>query len=485
MLCRELRPAIVGMGMLKNSGNPLIPGSASGREMFGSRLGFLLLSAGCAIGLGNVWRFPFITGEYGGAIFVFFYIISLLAILPIMIMEFAVGRASRLNMGLALRRLEPKGTYWGGFGWIALAGSYLLMMFYTTVTGWMLSYCYFMAVGDLSGLNAAQTAEFFQGVLASPINQIVGMSIAVAAGFAVCALGVRAGVERVVKVLMLGLLFILVVLVARSLMLPGASSGVGFYLWPNFARAARGGLLGIWSAAMTQAFFTLSVGIGCMCIIGSYQPRDRSLTGEALWIAGLDTFVGIMAGLIIFPACFAFGISPGAGPGLIFVTLPNIFNAMAAGRFWGSLFFIFLACASLTTVIAVFENIISYSVDVWGFSRRKSVWTHVAAMWILSLPCALGGSLLASFQPLGSGTSVLDLEDFLLSNNLLPMGGILFLLFCTWRRGWGWKAFLAEVDEGRGVKFPARIRFFLVWILPFVILGLFITGYVDKFLPLV
>lgn len=461
--------------------NDLVPGSKAAREMLGSRLGFVLLSAGCAIGLGNVWRFPFITGEYGGAIFVLFYLIFLFAILPIMIMEFSVGRASRLNMGLALRKLQPKGTYWSRFGWIALVGSYLLMMFYTTVTGWMLSYCYFMFSGALTGLDTAGIGEFFHQSLANPSVQLLGMSIAVFFGFLVCALGVRKGVERTVTILMLGLLLILFLLVIRALILPGAGAGIRFYLMPDWSKFSQVGFFTVCNAAMTQAFFTLSVGIGSMCIFGSYQRKDRSLTGEAVWIAGLDTFVGIMAGLIIFPACFSFGVSPDSGPGLIFVTLPNIFNGIPSGRIWGGLFFVFMAFASLTTVVAVFENIISYSVDVWGMRRTRSVLLHLCCMWLLSLPCALGFSYLSFIQPLGNGSSILDFEDFLVSNNLLPLGGLLFLLFCCHKWGWGWKNFLAETDQGSGLKFPIFLRPYLSWVLPFLILGLFLAGYIEKF----
>lgn len=451
------------------------------REMLGSRLGFLLLSAGCAIGLGNIWRFPYITGAYGGAVFVAVYIFFLFAILPIMIMEFAVGRASRLNMGLALRALEPAGTGWSRFGWLALAGSYLLMMFYTTVTGWMLSYCWFTASGALAGLSPEAVGAFFSRSLGRADVQIAGMSVVVAAGFGVCALGVQKGVERVVKLMMLGLLLILVLLVARTLFLPGAGAGVRFYLVPDWSKVGSAGLLGICNAAMNQAFFALSVGIGAMTIFGSYQPKDRSLTGEALWIMGLDTFVAIMAGLIIFPACFAFNVQPGSGPGLVFVTLPNVFNAMGGGRIWGTLFFIFLSFASLTTVIAVFENIISYSADVWGMPRRRATALHALGMWICSLPCALGFNLLAFVQPLGKGSTILDFEDFLISNNILPLGGLLFLLFCCHKRGWGWDNFLAEADQGQGLKFPRCLRVYLTWILPGMILLLFAAGYVEKF----
>lgn len=461
--------------------NDLVPGSKAGREMLGSRLGFLLLSAGCAIGLGNVWRFPFITGAYGGAIFVLVYLVFLFAILPIMIMEFAVGRAARLNMGLALEKLEPHGTRWDSLGWIALAGSYLLMMFYTTVTGWMLVYCWYMGFGSLGGLDPAGVGNFFNQTLADPMVQIIGMTLTVAIGFAVCAMGVRRGVERIVKFMMMGLLLILVVLVARSLMLPNAGSGVSFYLMPDWKKFSDFGFLNVCNAAMNQAFFTLSVGIGAMCIFGSYQPKERSLTGEAVWIAGLDTFVGLMAGLIIFPACFSFGVEPGAGPGLIFVALPNIFNSMDFGQFWGALFFIFMAFASLSTVIAVFENIISYSVDCWGMPRKRAVVLHMLGVWLLSLPCALGFSTMAFVTPLGAGSSILDFEDFLVSNNILPLGGLLFLLFCCSRRGWGWDNFIQEVDMGTGLKFPRFLRGYLTYVLPLLILILFVAGYIDKF----
>lgn len=461
--------------------NDLVPGSASGREMLGSRLGFLLISAGCAIGLGNVWRFPYITGVYGGAVFVLVYLIFLAAILPILIMEFSVGRAARLNMGLALKKLEPKGSNWSKFGWIALVGSYMLMIFYTDVTGWMLGYCWFSASGALANLNTAEIGSFFSSYLANPGQQVIGMTIAVALGFYVCAMGVRRGVERVIKILMIGLLAILAILVVRALLLPGAMKGVSFYLWPDWGKFSSYNFFEICNAAMSQAFFTLSVGIGSMCIFGSYQPDDRSLTGESLWIAGLDTFVGVMAGLIIFPTCFSFGVQPDSGPGLIFVTLPNIFNSIDGGRIWGCLFFIFLAFASLTTVIAVFENIISYSVDVWKIDRKKSVCIHAVCMWLLSLPCALGFSWLSFIQPLGAGTSILDLEDFLISNNILPAGGLLFLLFCCHKRGWGWKNFIAEADLGAGLKFPALLRPFLAWVLPLLILCVFIMGYINKF----
>lgn len=451
------------------------------REMLGSRLGFLLLSAGCAIGLGNVWRFPYIAGAYGGAALVGIYLLCLLAVAPILVMELAVGRAARCNMGRALRVLEPVGTRWHRCGWFALVGSYLLMMFYTTVTGWLLAYCWYMASGELTGLDPAGVGAFFGQMLATPSVHVLSMSLVVGLGCLVCALGVRRGVERVVKLMMLGLLLILVLLVLRAVTLPGAGEGIAFYLAPDLARLREAGLFTAINEAIKQAFFTISVGIGSMTIFGSYQPKDRSLTGEAALIVGLDTFVALMAGLIIFPACFAFGVAPDAGPGLVFVTLPNIFNSMDGGRIWGALFFVFMSFAALSTVIAVFENIISYTADVWGIPRRRGTVLHMVGLWVLSLPCALGFSLLADFQPLGPGSSVLDLEDFLISNNILPLGGLLFLLFCTMRNAWGWDNFIEEVDMGEGLKFPRWLRGYLTYVLPFLIFFVLTMGYVDKF----
>ncbi len=453
---------------------------SAGREMLGSRLGFLLLSAGCAIGLGNVWRFPYIAGAYGGAALVGIYLLCLLAVTPILVMELAVGRAARCNMGRALRVLEPAGTRWHRCGWFALIGSYLLMMFYTTVTGWLLAYCWYMATGALHGLDPAGVGDFFARVLASPAVQIAAMSVVVVLGCAVCALGLRRGVERVVKCMMLGLLIILAALVLRAVTLPGAGEGIAFYLAPDASRLRDAGLFSAVNAAMNQAFFTISVGIGSMTIFGSYQPKDRSLTGEAALIVGLDTLVAFMAGLIIFPACFAFGVRPDAGPGLVFVTLPNIFNSMDGGRIWGTLFFVFMGFAALSTVIAVFENIISYSMDVWGMSRRRATALHLAGLWLASLPCGLGFNVLSGFQPLGPGTNVLDFEDFLISNNLLFAGTLLFLFFCTRQRGWGWENFLAEANAGRGLRFPVCLRFYLRWLLPALILFIFIMGYVER-----
>ena len=409
------------------------------------------------------------------------YLLCLLAVAPILVMELAVGRAARCNMGLALRVLEPKGTRWHSCGWFALVGSYLLMMFYTTVTGWLLAYCWYMASGKLTGLDPAGVGAFFGQMLATPSVHVLSMSLVVCLGCLVCALGVRRGVERVVKLMMLGLLCILVLLVLRAVTLPGAGEGITFYLAPDVARLREAGLFTAINEAIKQAFFTISVGIGSMTIFGSYQSKDRSLTGEAALIVGLDTFVALMAGLIIFPACFAFGVAPDAGPGLVFVTLPNIFNSMQGGQIWGTLFFVFMGFAALSTVIAVFENIISYTADVWGIPRRRGTVLHMIGLWVLSLPCALGFNLLADFQPLGPGSSVLDLEDFLISNNILPLGGLIFLLFCTMRRAWGWDNFIEEVDMGEGLKFPRWLRGYLTYVLPILIFFVLTMGYVDKF----
>lgn len=453
----------------------------SQREQLGSRIGFLLLSAGCAIGLGNVWRFPYITGEYGGAFFVFMYIAFLIAVgLPVLIMEFAVGRASRKNMGAAFRVLEPAGTRWHVFGCFSLVGSYLLMMFYTVVAGWVLAYTLSTARGELAGLSPTEVGGAFAGLLASPERMLFWLAVVVISGFSVCGMGLRKGVERVVKYMMLGLFGIMVVLVIRAVTLPGAEAGIRFYLMPDMVKIGETGFWNVVNAAMGQAFFTLGLGVGSMAIFGSYIDKSRSLTGEALHIVALDTFVALMAGLIIFPASFAFGVRPDSGPGLIFVTLPNIFNDMPLGRFWGTLFFLFMSCASLSTVIAVFENIVSYCMDVWDWSRKKASLVNGVAMFILSLPCALGFNLLSSFEPLGEGSMILDLEDFLVSNNLLPAGAIVFLLFCCHQRGWGWKRFLAEADQGKGMPFPHWARIYLQYVLPCILVLVWIQGYINR-----
>ncbi|MDD2966424.1 MAG: sodium-dependent transporter [Desulfovibrionaceae bacterium] len=451
------------------------------REMLGSRLGFLLLSAGCAIGLGNVWRFPYITGAYGGALFVAIYFIFLLAVLPIMVMEFSIGRASRTNLGRTFHILEPKGTHWHRFGWWSIVGSYALLMFYTSVSGWLVGYCWYMASGVLTGVDGAFFGKFFGETLASPQRQVGWMSASVLVGFGVCYMGVRGGVERVVKVMMAGLLLLVVALVIRSVTLEGAGAGIRFYLAPNVDKIAEVGLWNVCNAAMNQAFFTLSIGIGAMSIFGSYLEKERSLTGEAVWVAGLDTFVAIMAGLIIFPACSAFGVEANAGPGLVFITLPHIFNTMPLGQVWGALFFLFMSFAALSTVIAVFENIVSYCSDVWGMPRKRATVINALALWLLSLPCALGFNVLADITPLGAGSTILDFEDFIISNNMLPLGSLGILLFCCHKWGWGWDNFIAEVDLGTGMKFPLWLRGYLSYVLPCIIVVIFSLGYYEKF----
>lgn len=452
------------------------------RETLASRLGFLFLSAGCAIGLGNVWRFPYITGKYGGAAFVLIYLLFLIILgLPVIVMEFAIGRASKKNIGAALKVLEPKGTKWHIYGYVAIAGNYLLMMFYTTVAGWMLFYFYAMAKGSLTGLNPEQVGIFFNNLLQMPSTLIFWMIIAVVLGFGICILGLRNGVERITKIMMSLLFIIMIILVVRAVSLPGAGEGIAFYLKPNFTRLVENGLWETIYAAMGQAFFTLSLGIGAMTIFGSYIGKEHSLTGESINVLALDTLVALLAGMIIFPASSAFGINAGAGPGLIFVTLPNIFNAMPMGRLWGTLFFIFMSFAAMTTVIAVFENIVAFAIDVWNWSRKKASLINIAIMILLSLPCALGFNILSNFEPLGKGSGILDLEDFIVSNNLLPLGSMIFLLFATHKSGWGWNNFIAEADEGKGIKFPKKLRFYVSVILPAIVFIIFIFGYIEKF----
>ena len=452
------------------------------RERFSSRLGFILISAGCAIGLGNVWRFPYITGKYGGAAFVLIYLIFLIILgMPIMAMEFAVGRASRKSAARSFHVLEPKGTKWHIEGYLAMLGNYLLMMFYTTVGGWMISYIFKIASGSFQGLAPDQVGGVFNDMLASPGSMTFWMVVAVLLAFGICSMGLQNGVERITKIMMSFLLIILIVLCIRSVTLPGASAGLQFYLIPDFGKIVKNGLGEVIFAAMGQAFFTLSLGIGAMAIFGSYISRDRTLMGESVNICILDTIVALMAGLVIFPACFAFGVDPGEGPGLVFVTLPNIFNQMAAGRLWGTLFFIFMSFAALSTIIAVFENIISFGIDLWGWTRKKSVLVNLVLILVLSLPCVLGFNVWSGIAPLGTGSTIQDLEDFIVSNNLLPLGSLLYLLFCTSRYGWGWDNFIAEADAGKGIKFPKWARFYVSYILPLIVLFILVMGYWQKF----
>ncbi len=452
------------------------------RERFSSRLGFILISAGCAIGLGNVWRFPYITGLYGGAAFVLIYLFFLVMFgLPIMAMEFSVGRASRKSVATSFKELEPKGTKWHIFSYFAMAGNYLLMMFYTTVAGWMLAYFVKTVKGDFAGATPEQVGAAFGSLVSQPVEMFFWMLIAVVIGFGICSMGLQKGVEKITKVMMSSLLVVMLILVVRAVTLPGAGEGLKFYLMPDFGKMMESGLFEVVFAAMGQAFFTLSIGIGSMAIFGSYIDKERSLMGESVSILCLDTFVALMAGLIIFPACFAFGVNPDSGPNLVFVTLPNIFNAMAGGRIWGSLFFVFMSFAALSTVIAVFENILSFAMDLWGWSRKKAVWVNAIAIVVLSIPCVLGFNLWSGWQPLGAGSNIMDLEDFIVSNNLLPIGSLVYLFFCVTRYGWGWDNFIEEVNAGKGMKFPKWMRIYVTYILPILVIFMFVQGYISKF----
>ena len=459
------------------------------RERFSSRLGFILISAGCAIGLGNVWRFPYIVGQYGGAAFVLVYLFFLVIMgLPIMVMEFSVGRASQKSILCSFQELEPKGTKWHWYGWFGMAGNYLLMMFYTTIAGWLILYFIKMLKGDFVGLDTAGVSAEFSAVTADPVLQTVFMALVVVLGRLLCSRGLKHGVEKINKAMMVCLLCLLVVLAVRAVTLPGAAAGLEFYLKPNFQNLmfdANGKFrLGeAVYAAMGQAFFTLSLGIGAMAIFGSYIGRERSLMGEVINITILDTFVAFVSGLIIFPSAFAFGVQPDAGPNLIFVTLPNIFNEMPGGRLWGALFFVFMSFAAMSTVTAVFENILSCWMDKWNMPRRKAVLANLVLIFLLSLPCLLGFNVLSGFQPFGAGTGVLDLEDFIVSQNLLPLGSLLYLLFCVVSRkyAWGYENFLKEADQGKGVRFPAKLRLYFTYILPLIVLVIFVMGYWEKF----
>ena len=460
------------------------------RESFSSRLGFLLISAGCAIGLGNVWRFPYITGKYGGAAFVLIYLLFLVILgLPVMVMEFAVGRASKKSIALSFQALEPKGTKWHIYSWFGIAGNYLLMMFYTTIAGWLMLYCVKMAKGDFMGLDTAGVDNEFNALMGEPALMTLFMVIVVVVGMLVCSRGLQNGVEKVNKTMMLCLLVVMGVLVARAVSLDGAKEGLEFYLKPNFQNlmydAEGNNILGeAIYAAMGQAFFTLSLGIGALAIFGSYIGKEHSLAGEAVRVGLLDTFVAFMSGMIIFPSCFAFGVAPDNGPSLIFKTLPNVFNSIpGGGRLWGVLFFVFMSFAAMSTVIAVFENIICFAMEKWGWSRQKAAMINLVAILILSMPCILGFNLWSGISPLGEGTNILDFEDFLISDNLLPLGSLIYLLFCVSKNGWGWKKFRAEANTGDGLQFPNWCRVYVTYILPLIVLGIFVIGYWNRFGP--
>lgn len=451
------------------------------REKFSSRFGFILISAGCAVGLGNVWRFPYITGQYGGAAFVLLYLVFLIMFgLPIMVMEFSVGRASQRSAAKSFDLLEPKQTKWHHTKYVAIGGNYLLMMFYTTVGGWMLNYCLKMATGQFQRLDTKGVSDIFSQMLASPGQNIFWMIACICIGFFVCSRGLQNGVEKISKYMMSCLFIVMIVLVIRAITLPNAMEGLKFYLIPDFDKMVANGLGDAIFAAMGQAFFTLSLGIGALAIFGSYIGKERSLLGESLNVCILDTLIAFVAGLIIFPACFSFNVAADSGPGLVFVTLPNVFNAMAGGSFWGFLFFLFMSFAALTTIIAVFENIVAFAMDS-GWSRKKAVRVNAVCVLLLSLPCALGFNIFSFLEPLGAGTTIQDLEDFIVSSNMLPLGSLLYLLFCTSRYGWGWKNFIQEANAGKGLKFPTAVRGYVSFILPLIVLFIFFQGYVEKF----
>lgn len=447
------------------------------RESFKSRLGFLLVSAGCAIGIGNVWRFPYVAGENGGGLFVLLYLVFLILMgLPVLTMELAVGRASRRSAVQAYQALEKPGSRWHIHGWFAILGCYLLMMYYTTVSGWMISYCVKFVTGTFrSGMSTADTSAVFSFLLSSPLQMGFFMILTVVAGFLICSKGLQDGLEKLSKIMMIALLFLIIILAAHSLTLSGASEGLSFYLIPRFSTVQNVGLGNVISAAMNQAFFTLSLGVAAMEIFGSYMSKDNTLAGEGIRICALDTFVAIMAGLIIFPACFSYGVEVNAGPQLIFITLPNVFVNMAGGRIWGSLFFLFMTFASFSTVIAVFENIMSFCMDMFGISRRKAALINCIIILIASLPCVLGYNLFSGLHLIG-GRDVLDSEDFLVSNLLLPLGSLVYLLFCVTRWGWGFDNYLEEANTGKGIKLGRFLKPYFQFILPVLILIILIQG---------
>ena len=448
------------------------------REKFASRLGFILVSAGCAVGLGNVWKFPYICGKNGGAAFIVIYLLCLLGLgLPILICEYAIGRGSNKSLGSAFKMLSPEGTRWQYFRWVAYAGNYLLMMFYTMVAGWMLNYFVYGLTGQLSGKNVEQIGGEFNNMLSTPSVVVVVISILV------CSLGLQKGVEKISKVMMILLFALMIIMAVNSLLLDGSSEGLKFYLVPDFSKMKEQGIGNVVFAAMSHAFFTLGLGIGSMEIFGSYLSRDCKLTGESINVVILDTVVALTAGIIIIPACFAYGINPGAGPSLLFITLPNVFNQMPGGVIWEVLFFIFMAFAALSTVIAVYENIIAMTMDLFNCSRKRASLVNLFVIAVLSMPAVLGYNVLSGVQPLGAGTTIMDLEDFIVSYNILPLGCLLFVLFCTRKNGWGYDNFVAEVNMGKGISFPKWLKGYMVYVLPVIDLVIYFKGYYDMFKP--
>ena len=453
------------------------------RENLKSRLGFILVSAGCAIGIGNVWRFPYIVGNYGGGIFVLFYL-SFLALIgiPVLTIEFSIGRASQKSTAKAYQELEPRGTKWHLHSNFAIAGNYILLMFYTTVAGWMLYYFYKFAVGGFVGLDTANVKNTFNNLLASPATMTFWMLVVVVLGFGVCSLGLQKGVEKITKVMMTALLGLIIILAIHAVRLDGGIDGVKFYLLPNFEKIQEVGFFKLITTAMNQAFFTLSIGMGSMMIFGSYIDKSRTLLGESINIALLDTFVAIIAGLIIFPSCFAFNVEPDSGPSLIFITLPNVFTSMKGGRIWGSLFFLFMTFAAFSTVIALFENILTCCVEKFNITRKKAVLINIIIISVLSLPCVFGFNILSSLHPLGGESTILDFEDFLVSNLILPAGSLMYLFFCISKRGWGFDNYLKEANTGVGPKIPRWIKPYYKYVMPIIMLILLIQGIVNTFI---
>ena len=445
------------------------------RERLGSRLGFILLSAGCAIGVGNVWKFPYMAGQYGGGAFVLVYLLCLILLgVPVMTMEFALGRASQKSPVKLYEKLAKKGSKWYLHGYAAMIANYILMFFYTVVTGWMVRYFVDMATGKFTGASVEEVSNMFGQMMSEPVSLVVYMAIVVFAGILICSLGVQNGVEKISKPMMIALLLIMVVLAANSVFLPGASEGVKFYLIPDFQRMMDIGIGEVIVGAMNQSFFTLSLGIGSMAIFGSYIGKERSLMGEAVNVAILDTFVALCAGMIIFPACFAYGVQPDSGPDLIFKTLPNIFNNLPMGRLWGSLFFVFMTFAAFSTIIAVFENIIAMCIDQFGWSRKKACLINGIILFVCSIPCALGFNVWSDFSIAGKG--IMDLEDFVVSNICLPLGALTYVIFCVSRYGWGWDKFVAEANEGKGLKVAQWMRPYMTFVIPVIVIAIFLIG---------
>ena len=452
------------------------------RERLGSRLGFILLSAGCAIGIGNVWKFPYMAGQYGGGAFVLLYLFFLVIMgIPVMAIEFSLGRASQKSPVRLYQQLEPRGSKWHLHGYAAMAGNYLLMMFYTTVAGWMIQYFVSTASGKFSGLNPEQVGQAFGEVCANPTTMMAYTILVVVVGFFVCSFSLQKGLGRVTKYMMLALLAIMVLLAVHSFTMEGAAEGLTFYLKPDLEKMREVGVGSVVMGAMNQAFFTLSLGIGAMAIFGSYLGKERSLLGESVNVAILDTFVALTSGLIIFPACFTYNVEVGSGPRLIFVTLPNVFNNMSLGNLWGGMFFLFMTFAALSTVFAVFENILACCMDLFGWSRKKACVINCIALILLSLPCALGFNVLSGIHPLGGSTNLMDLEDFLVSNLLLPLGSVLFILFATSKQGWGWKNFMEEANAGKGLKVKNWMRGYITYVLPVIMLVIFVIGLISYF----